>query len=47
LDDAYLSLPNMRYANVVDHLHRIQAKRQHAELPVGLTDRILGSDKAL
>jgi hypothetical protein len=37
----------MRYANVADHLHHIQAKRQHAELLVGLTDRILGSDKAL
>jgi hypothetical protein len=37
----------MRYANVVDHLHRIQAKQQYAELLPGLTDRILGSDMAL
>jgi hypothetical protein len=37
----------MLYANGDELLHRIQARQQHAELQVGLIDRIQGSDRAL
>jgi hypothetical protein len=42
----YFALPNKRYANVGDHLHRHRAKQLYVELPLELTDRSQGSDMA-
>jgi hypothetical protein len=41
----YFALPNMRYANGVDHLHRHPSMQLCVELPLELFDRNLDSDK--
>jgi hypothetical protein len=45
LADDYFALPNMRYANGVDHLHRQSSMQQCAVLPLELLDHSQDSDK--